>query len=560
MEMKKKTTLLASMLLAAALTTASAKPRTAAQLLGAARQVLSGTSLTKSVSAQDLHVLRTESQLTVIGSDQTGCAIIANDDQFDAVLGYTDKPLTGDPAPGFLWWIETMNASLESQLSEGAVVKATASNRKNEKVDALMTTTWNQGTPYNNLCPQYTVNNVTKRYVTGCVATAMAQILAYNKWPETGNKSISYTYTDDVTGEILRLTANPGKTTYDYANMIDNYTSDNYNDAQAAAVSTLMYHCGLSVKMQYTTSGSGSMIYDACSAVRRYFRYKDYTPYYYRDIMSTTEWMNLIYREIDDACPVLYAGASSGGHCFVFDGYNEKGQVHVNWGWGGSGDGFFTVSSLNGYTSQQQMVLMRKPDDTRVNFSYRSLFGAMSSVTMAFRVDHINATGVLYNFDVDAFTGDLGLMATNLSTGETTALGTEALSSVTLFNGLSADLDGETSSLPDGEYRVYFATKSSKETDWQPIRSSDSYRNSYLMTKKGDGVSLTAEKSNAGWMTGIGEVKVNKSAAANTVRVYDTTGREVYTAPAATFSLNDVPASGLLIVKQGTESKKVVKE
>ncbi len=556
----KKKSLLTSMFLVAAFMTVSAKPRTTAQMLGAAQQVLSGTSLTKSLSAQDLKVLQTESQLTVIGYDNGACAIIANDDQFDAVLGYTDKPLTGDPAPGFLWWLETMNASLEQQMSEGVTVKASEATHKYTKVDPLLTTTWNQGTPYNNLCPEYTSGKVTARYVTGCVATAMAQVMAYHKWPVTGNKSISYTYTDNVTGEIRRLTANPGKTTYDYANMLDDYASNNYNDDQATAVATLMYHCGLSVKMEYTVDGSGSMVYDACRAVRRYFRYQDYTPYYYRSVMSTTEWMNLIYRELDDACPVLYAGVSSGGHCFVFDGYNEKGQVHVNWGWGGSGDGFFTVSSLNGYSSQQQMVLMRTTDDTRIKYDYRSLFGAMSSMTMAYRNDHVNATGTIYNMDPDAFTGDLGLMACNLSTGEVTALGTESLSSIVLFDGLNADIDGPTEGLADGEYRVYFATKSSKETDWQPVRTSDSYRNSYLMTKKGDGVSLTAEKSNADWMTGIGDIKVNKStSAATTVRVYDTTGREVYSAPASTFSLNDVPATGMLIIKQGAESKKVIK-
>lgn len=549
------------MLLVAAVMTGSAKPRTTAQLLGAAQKALSGTSLTKSLSVQDLKVLQTESQLTVIGYENGNCAVIANDDQFDAVLGYTDKPFTGDPAPGFLWWLEAMNASLESQLADGVVVKASVGNRKNERVDPYVTTTWNQGTPYNILCPEYTSSGVTKRYVTGCVATAMAQVIAFHKWPETGNRSISYTYTDDVTGEIRRLTANPGKTNYDYANMLDNYTSGSYNDDQATAVATLMYHCGLSVKMQYTVDGSGAQVYDACSAVRRYFRYPEYTPYYYRDVMSSAEWMNLVYREIDDGCPVLYAGASTGGHCFVLNGYNESGQVYVNWGWGGSGDGFFNISSLNGYSSQQQMVLMRRPDDTRVNYTtYRSLFGAMSSLTMAYRIDRVNATGLIYNFDVDAFTGELGLIACNLSTGETTVLGSESLSSVVLFNGVSVDLDGPTEGLADGEYRVYLATKSTKETDWQPIRTSDSYRNSYLMTKKGDGVSITAEKSNAGWMTGIGDIEVNKSAsAATTVRVYDTTGREVYSAPAASFSLNDVPATGMLIVKQGTESKKVIK-
>lgn len=557
----KKKTLLTSLLLVAAFMTGSAKQRTTAQLLGAAQKVLSGTSLTKSLTVQDLKVLQTESQLTVIGYENGACAIIANDDQFDAVLGYTDKPLTGDPAPGFLWWLETMNASLEQQMSEGVTVKASVGDRKNARVDPFVTTTWNQSTPYNNLCPEYTSNKVTKRYVTGCVATAMAQVIAYHKWPVTGNKSISYTYTDDVTGEIRRLTANPGKTNYDYANMLDNYTSDNYNDDQAKAVATLMYHCGLSVKMEYTVDGSGAQVYEACRAVRRNFRYPEYTPYYYRDVMSSAEWMTLVYREIDDACPVLYAGVSSGGHCFVLDGYNESGQVHVNWGWGGYGDGFFTISSLNGYSSQQQMVLMRTPDDTRVDYTkYRSLFGAMSSLTMAYRIDRVNATGVIYNFDPDAFTGELGMIASNLSTGETTVLGSESLSSVVFFNGVQVDLDGPTDGLADGEYRVYLATKSTKETDWQPIRTSDSYRNSYLMTKKGDGVSITAEKSNAGWMTGIGDIKINKStSSATTVRVYDTTGREVYSAPASTFSLNDVPATGMLIVKQGTESKKVVK-
>ena len=555
----KKTSLLTSMLLVAAFSTVSAKPRTTAQLLGAARQVLSSTSLTKSVSSQDLKVLKSESQLTVIGYDGGACAIIANDDQFDAVLGYTDKAITGDPAPGFLWWLEAMNNALEGQINDGVTVKATDAEHKYEKVEPIMTTTWNQGTPYNNLCPEYTQNGVTSRYVTGCVATAMAQIMKSHNWPEKGENNITYTYTDNVTGEIRRLTCYPKKTTYDWANMIDDYSGD-YTDEQASAVATLMQHCGYSVKMEYTTSGSGSQVYESCRSLRKYFRYQDYTPYFYRDVMSTTEWMTLIYRELDDACPVLYAGVSSGGHCFVFDGYNSKGQVHVNWGWGGSSDGYFDVSSLGGYSSGQQMVLMRTEDDTRITYDYRSLFGAMAAVTMNFSIDHINASATVYNFDVDSFTGELALVANNLSTGETTALTSEDLSSVVFLNGVSVSMEGKTGDLADGQYRVYFATKATKETTWQPIRTSDSYRNSYLMTKKGDGVTITAEKSNSGWMTGISDVEINKSTdAATTVRVYDTTGREVYTAPAATFSMKDVPASGLLIVKQGAESKKVMK-
>ena len=202
-------------------------------------------------------------------------------------------------------------------------------------VSPLLTTQWNQDSPYNYLCPSGTV--------TGCVATAMAQIMKYYNYPSHGIGS--HTYTHATYGV---QSANFQNTTYDWTNMLNSYSS--YNSTQRDAVATLMYHCGVSVDMDYgpsSTGGSGASSSAPAYAWVNYFNYSTSIQYCSKSSYGDDEWLAMLKSELNASRPVFYHGRSSvGGHAFIFDGYSSDNKFHVNWGWGGYCDEYYAVNSL----------------------------------------------------------------------------------------------------------------------------------------------------------------------------------------------------------------------
>ena len=214
-------------------------------------------------------------------------------------------------------------------------------------VSPLITTTWNQSPYYNNLCPSGTY--------TGCAATAAAQIMKYWNHPSTGYGSHSYVHSSGT------LSANFGTTTYNWNNMPSSLTSSS-SSAQVNAVATLMYHIGVAIEMNYGSDGSsaatasfGSAAKASCeNAFPLYFKYKPTVHSIYRAEYSDAEWSALLVAELDAQRPILYTGFDvDAGHAFVFDGYNNQGQFHVNWGWNGYCDGYYTIGALNPSTGGQ---------------------------------------------------------------------------------------------------------------------------------------------------------------------------------------------------------------
>jgi len=219
----------------------------------------------------------------------------------------------------------------------------TKSMLQGEIVSPLLKTKWNQSPYYNALCP-YDYNK-SARSVTGCVATAMAQIMKYWNHPAKGVGSHSYVHSKYGT-----LSANFSITNYNWSNMPNQVTSTN-ND-----VATLMYHCGVSVNMDYSPSGSGAyVISDAsqtenCSefAFKEYFDYSSSTIGVRRSSYTESVWIQMLKEELDNQRPIMYAGiGSGGGHAFVCDGYDTGNYFHFNWGWGGVYDGYFKINALN---------------------------------------------------------------------------------------------------------------------------------------------------------------------------------------------------------------------
>ena len=202
------------------------------------------------------------------------------------------------------------------------------------EVTPLITTQWNQGSPYNLLCPSNSV--------TGCVATAMAQVMKYWDYPEHGIGSHSYVHYNY--GE---LSADFQNTAYDWDNMTDTYNSSS-TQAEKMAVATLMYHCGVAVDMDYSPSGSGAGAAIVAEALKNYFNYSSEVAYHNRSEYDDDVWIGMLKADLDLERPIWYCGSGSDiGHAFVFDGYNDDDYFHVNWGWGGSCDEYYLVNNLN---------------------------------------------------------------------------------------------------------------------------------------------------------------------------------------------------------------------
>lgn len=316
-----------------------------------------------------------------------GFTVVSGDDRLPEVVGYSDKGTYDEenlPSNyvGFMKAYEEMVGQLDNGDSRAsasiAEAKALRSSGYQQPTVAplLGSIQWNQMTPYNNMCPKY---NGSDRSVTGCVATAMAQVMMYYQHPKSLLADIPAYVTKKYGIAIGRI--NKGEI-YDWDNMLPQYASYeplNYTDAQAAAVAKLLYHCGVACEMDYGPS-SGANVTPAILST--YFGYdSDLMQDVNRDVFTLAEWSQIMDKELTAKRPILYSGQSSdGGHEFVCDGTDGNGLYHINWGWGGYQDGYFDVTILNpdkggagsgsapdGYNQYCSMIVGIAPDNGKVD-------------------------------------------------------------------------------------------------------------------------------------------------------------------------------------------------
>jgi hypothetical protein len=290
-----------------------------------------------------------------VGSND-GFVIVSGDDRTRSILGYADSgtfDATQMPAALremlaiYARQIEMLEQSSAKPDSAAAKRMARATRRVSAEmnnVTPLLTTSWNQFGPYNDYCP--TLDNQTA--LTGCVATAMAQIAYYYKYPKTQVPSLA-AYTS-ATNKI-NVSA-WGATTFDWNNMLDSY-NDTETDTQKEAVATLMRYCGQAAQMDYGFT-SGAYNGDALVGFTQKLGYNANASFKSASSYSANGWEDLIYREVSEGRPVYYSalngdvGCDVSGHAFVIDGYKTDGNFfHVNWGWGGAGNGYFNLFALD---------------------------------------------------------------------------------------------------------------------------------------------------------------------------------------------------------------------
>ena len=287
----------------------------------------------------------------VYNAGDQGFVMVAGDDILTPVLAYSTESAWGvrEQPINLRKWLESYDGQIAEALSTAVSAAPEVAARwsavlgedgiapsGDRAVNPLCQTTWDQPAPYNTLCPGGSL--------TGCVAVAMAQVMKYHNHPANGAGFHSYSAPNYGT-----LSANFGATTYEWGSMPNNTSS--------SAVATLMYHCGVSVDMQYSPQLSGAWVLESHSpttdhntqyAMKTYFGYGTDMQGVFRDNYSLANWNTMMKGELDASRPVVYAGfGQGGGHCFVLDGYDNNDFFHFNWGWSGAYNGFFAMDALN---------------------------------------------------------------------------------------------------------------------------------------------------------------------------------------------------------------------
>lgn len=330
---------------------AFAKQITEAEALTIAQKFMQGKRF-----GQGRHLAKGKSQgqaqlknLYVFNVDKNGgFVIVSGDDRTQSVLGYAEKgSLDESTLPSNVKWLLDCYNHAIATLDDGSTENNLQAKAKTRTVrtgiPALIDTQWGQGEPYNTLCPK--IGN--DRCVTGCVATAMAQVINYHRWPQGQTTAVpSYT-----TASNHILMPELPKMQFDWNNMSN------------TAISQLMLYCGQSLHMDYGVGASGTFSNEVPDALVNVFGYSKSAKSISRETYTDEQWDDLVYAELNQGRPIVYSGGSMtmGGHTFIVDGYSE-GLYHLNWGWDGYCDGFFTLNNLSpirdsGFNYDQDMVI-----------------------------------------------------------------------------------------------------------------------------------------------------------------------------------------------------------
>lgn len=313
----------------------------------------------------------------VFNFNNSGFIMIAADDACYPVLGYSfEGTYSPDGQPDVVkFWFDkykreishVINADLQPDeyttvtwaKYSGATPMMPNNTEAIMDVAPLITNDWNQDFPYNSMCPkdEDAGGSYNGHVPVGCVATSMTQVMYYWRYPTTGQGSHCIFPQPGAYGPQC---ADFGATTYDW------YGMNNQPSKECDAVALLSYHVGVSVDMKYGPDGSGAYMNKVPNALKNYFKYAT-TVYYMDRPSSLTTWQNTLRADLDAKRPLIYSGSSpDGGHAWVCDGYQGTDQFHMNWGWGGSYNGYYTLNNLNPggstFNNGQGAVLNIQPD------------------------------------------------------------------------------------------------------------------------------------------------------------------------------------------------------
>lgn len=408
--------------------------------------------------------------------------IISGESKLNEVVGYGDKMTENpnDQPPYFKLFLKEYERVVKEVRSKAATT--TPQRPIKRKVEPLLTCKWSQYDPFN----KYTPLSNGQHTPTGCVATATAQVMFYNKWPKNRPQDYIASTGDDA----------KKSTTYWWDEM-KNTTNDMRTEHSRQAVGVLMYDIGKAVNMRYYYRGSDSNLQYACNALRDKF---DYTVRYLdKNFLPANDFLNEVMQEISDGYPVLVVG---GPHAFVYDGYDEQGLIHTNWGWGGENDGYFDINivtlnvsgfALNSGTFWDDIsVVFAHPNDGKATPFKDIERGLDARTTTSLTIDKTEANrSESFSAKIEklgsysSVKGELGVFSGKVAL----ALYNDKNERVKIFNSTASDqtwasiftsmsfdvADINFKGIADGNYRLVpvfsemLDTKTKEHGDWKPI-------------------------------------------------------------------------------------------
>ncbi len=301
-------------------------------------------SPTAAYSLYDTYTTATGTPAAYLFTSDNSSILLSADDMAIPVLGVLDSPSVPTESPEFRYWINKYAEEIEWLRANGSsAVTRSEEETIYKDIAPLLSTKWGQGNPFNNQSPK--VDG--KESWSGCVATAMSQVMNYHEWPKKGKGSNSY----KASTANKEMFCDFSSINFNWAEMTDTY-DDNSTQSQNDAVATLLYACAVSVNMDFSPDGSGAWSELVPGALVNYFDYDAGAKALYRDYYTQAEWNKIVYDQLVNYGPLYYAGSSDdGAHAFVCDGY-QNGMFHINWGWNGYQDGYYRLSAL--YPGDQQ--------------------------------------------------------------------------------------------------------------------------------------------------------------------------------------------------------------
>lgn len=496
-----------SLVLLALTLMSNATPRTAQEAIKVAQEFASVTpALNKygnmMTSSSNMSLVRSRvsnvesSPYYIINiDDDNGYIIVSGDDRFKPILGYSNNGHVNneEEMPEALrYWLQSLTNEMNYAIANGYEKPAkTKATQYNVSIEPLLTSEWAQDNPFNKLIPNY---------ATGCVATGIAQVMYYWKYPVHGIGS-------HTNGNNSAYSADFANTTYDWANMKDTYGGKYDTAAQIEAVSTLMLHIGIATDMIWRSPQEGSSTGNifAAHALINFFGYNKYLHAEDRDYIGLEDWKALIIEQLMARRPIPYNGVCdserSQGHFFVLDGYDASTDLfHFNWGWGGVYDGYYNISSLEpgeggigaglgSYNYGQQIYVDVQPEETGEYVAHYDCDDITPSETKMNKRNFFFKTMNMRNNSLN-FNGDFG-MAIYSKDGSCQIVKSLNEYPKGFFSG--ANVIGEfplyynLSDIKDGEYIVCLTAIHKDYPDKvNPIRALYGKNNYFKMSAKGD--------------------------------------------------------------------------
>lgn len=423
-----------------------------------------------------MEVLSATPSYYIYGKGKQGFVIVSTDDKAAPVLGYSASEYNEDDMPpAFKCWLKAVEASTFS--AERTTAYTVVPN--------FLSTTWGQADPFNYLCPE--INGI--KAPSGCVATAMSQIMYYYRYPVQG-KGSGYYQMDNTGGSRI---PDDVKGVYQWDLMKPRYVGVSISDEERLAIATLLRDAGLASHMTYGDGGSGAYCNDAALAFVNNFSYDGSSiRYMIKSFYSSEEWNSVIYEELAARRPILMAGydAAAGGHAFVFSGVDEDGKIYVNWGWNGKADGYYEITALNpsdilGMNSSMkfnlgnEMIYGIQPSQGGSDESLRLSGWACDEPFTATYQKIRNwlrvKTSFIYNISLFPFTGEVKLYCESADGDYTkdrayTYLDYSKTTIPSKYGYFNQAVTVKTTDLEPGRYFIYLVSQATEESVPQKVR------------------------------------------------------------------------------------------